>query len=77
MGSVMGDLNSRRGQINEMTERSGMKLVKAFVPLAEMFSYATLLRSMSQGRASYTMTFDHYAEVPKNVEQLIVEGKKK
>jgi len=77
MGTVMGDLNSRRGQIQEMTDRPSGKVVRAFVPLAEMFGYATTLRSMSQGRANYTMTFDHYEDVPKNVEQLIIEGKQK
>ena len=60
-----------------MTERGGAKVVKALVPLASMFGYATSLRSMSQGRASSTMEFDHYAEVPKNIEQQIAEGKRK
>ena len=77
MGSVMGDLNSKRGKINEMVDRAGVKLVKSYVPLSEMFGYATTLRSMSQGRASYSMTFDHYEEVPKNIETEIAEGKKK
>jgi elongation factor G len=77
MGEVIGDLNSKRALIKEMTDRSGMKIVHADVPLSEMFGYATALRSMTQGRASYSMEFSHYAEVPRNVEQLIVEGKKK
>ncbi|MFH0928549.1 MAG: elongation factor G [bacterium] len=77
MGAVVGDLNSKRGQIQDLTERGAVKLIKAYVPLAEMFGYATSLRSMSQGRAAYSMTFDHYEEVPKNIEQLIIEGKQK
>lgn len=76
MGEVIGDLNSKRAKIQEMRDRGQMKVVEAFVPLAEMFGYATSLRSMTQGRASYSMEFDHYEEVPKNVEQDIVEGKK-
>ena len=67
MGGVIGDLNSRRGQINSMEERGNAKVVKAFVPLASMFGYINNLRSMSQGRASYTMQFDHYDPVPHNV----------
>jgi elongation factor G len=59
-----------------MTERSSSKVVKASVPLSEMFGYTTSLRSMSQGRASSTMEFSHYAECPKNIEQKIIEGKK-
>ena len=61
MGNVIGDLNSKRGQIDEMTDRANIKLVKAKVPLAEMFGYSTSLRSMSQGRASYSMEFSNYA----------------
>jgi len=76
MGEVIGDLNSKRAKIQEMRDRGQMKVVEAFVPLAEMFGYATSLRSMTQGRASYSMEFAHYDEVPKNVEQEIVEGKK-
>jgi len=77
MGEVIGDLNAKRGQIQEMTDRGQMKVVKAMVPLASMFGYATSLRSMSQGRASYAMEFDHYTDVPNNVAQQIIEGKKK
>ncbi|MFA7654222.1 MAG: elongation factor G [Candidatus Magasanikbacteria bacterium] len=77
MGDCIGDLNSKRGQIQEMTERGTMKVVKAMVPLASMFGYVTSLRSLSQGRASSSMEFDHYAEVPNNVAQQIIEGKKK
>ncbi len=77
MGDVIGDLNSKRGQINEMTDRMGAKVIDAFVPLAEMFGYATALRSMTQGRASYSMEFDHYQEVPQNVQATIIEGRAK
>jgi len=77
MGDVIGDLNSKRGQINEMTDRMGAKVIDAYVPLAEMFGYATSLRSMTQGRASYSMEFDHYQEVPQNVQATIVEGRSK
>jgi elongation factor G len=77
MGDVIGDLNSRRGQINEMTDRNGMKIIHAVVPLAQMFGYVTTLRSLSQGRATSTMEFDHYEPVPKNVEMEIVEGRSK
>ena len=75
MGDVIGDLNSKRAQINEMTDRLHLKVIDAFVPLSEMFGYATALRSMSQGQASYTMEFDHYAEVPKNVAAAIIESR--
>ena len=67
MGDVIGDLNSRRGRVDGMEMRSGAEHINAFVPLAEMFGYATDLRSKTQGRGVYTMTFDHYEEVPKNV----------
>jgi len=77
MGTVIGDLNSKRAQIQEMRDRPGVKVIDALVPLAEMFGYATQLRSMTEGRASYTMEFSHYAEVPSNVAQAIIEGKKK
>ncbi len=77
MGDVIGNLSSKRGQIKEMRDRAGIKVIDSDVPLAEMFGYATDLRSMSQGRASYTMEFSHYAEVPANKAQEIIEGKKK
>ncbi|MCX6781499.1 MAG: elongation factor G, partial [Candidatus Magasanikbacteria bacterium] len=77
MGDVIGDLNSKRGQVEEMFDRSQMKVVKAKVPLASMFGYVTSLRNMTQGRASSTMEFSHYADVPNNVAQQIIEGKKK
>jgi len=75
MGDVIGDLNSKRAKINEMSDRGQMKVINGEVPLAEMFGYVTNLRSMTQGRGSSTMEFDHYAEVPKNVAQDIIEGK--
>jgi elongation factor G len=77
MGDVIGDLNAKRGQIQEMTDRSQLKVVKAIVPLASMFGYTTNLRNITQGRASSTMEFSHYAEVPNNVAQNIITGKKK
>ena len=77
MGDVVGDLNSKRAQISEMVDRGQMKVINGMVPLSEMFGYATSLRSMTQGRANYTMEFDHYAEVPSNVAQDIIDGKKK
>ncbi len=77
MGDVIGDLNSKRGQVQEMTDRGDMKNVSALVPLAEMFGYATALRSMTQGRASYSMEFEHYAPAPKNVVEEIIAGKTK
>ncbi|WP_086253047.1 MULTISPECIES: elongation factor G [Campylobacter] len=73
MGDVIGDLNRRRGQISSMDERGGNKIVTAFCPLAEMFGYSTDLRSQTQGRASYSMEFDHYEEVPKNVSDEIIK----
>ena len=73
MGDVMGNLNSKRGQIEAMGDRGEAKTVLAKVPLSEMFGYSTDLRSMTQGRASYTMEFSHYAKVPKNVEEKIRE----
>jgi len=77
MGDVIGDLNSKRGQIEEMGDRGQVKVVSAKVPLAQMFGYATQLRSMTQGRASYSMEFLHYAEVPNNVALEIIEKRKK
>ncbi len=72
MGDVIGDLNSRRGQIQSMDERAGARVVKALVPLSEMFGYVGDLRSRTQGRANYTMVFDSYAEVPTNVAKEII-----
>ncbi len=73
MGNIIGDLSSKRGQVEEMSDRANLKVVKAKVPLAEMFGYSTSLRSMSQGRANYVMEFSHYSEVPKNVLETIKE----
>jgi len=77
MGEVIGDINSKRGQVLEMRDRTTIKVIDAHVPLAEMFGYATSLRSMTQGRGSYTMEFDHYAEVPRNVAEEIIGDKGK
>ena len=76
MGDVIGDLNRRRGQINSMDDRMGLKIVNAFVPLAEMFGYSTDLRSATQGRGTYSMEFDHYGEVPSNIAKEIIEKRK-
>ncbi len=73
MGDVIGDVNKRRGQVNSMDERAGVKLITAMIPLSEMFGYSTDLRSMSQGRATYAMLFDNYSEVPKNVSEEIMK----
>ena len=73
MGDVIGDLNSRRGQIQAMEERAGARVIKALVPLSEMFGYVGDLRSRTQGRASYSMQFDSYAEVPRNVAEEIIK----
>jgi elongation factor G len=73
MGNVIGDLNSRRARILEMGDRAHLKFVKATVPLSELFGYATVVRSISQGRASFTMEPSHYDEVPSNVRKAIVE----
>ena len=72
LGDVIGDLSSRRGKIGGMTQRGDAQVVAADVPLAEMFGYSTTLRSMTQGRAVYTMQFDHYEEVPKNIAEQII-----
>jgi elongation factor G len=76
MGDVMGDLNRRRGIIQGMEDMIGGKTIKAEVPLAEMFGYSTDLRSMSQGRATYSMEFKHYSEAPKNVAETVISSKK-
>jgi elongation factor G len=72
MGDVIGNLNSRRGRIENMEDRAGVKVVTAKVPLAEMFAYSTSLRGMSQGRGNYTMQFSHYDEAPRNVAEEII-----
>jgi elongation factor G len=73
MGDVMGDLSSRRGQIQGMDSRGGGQVIRAMVPLSEMFGYATTVRSKTQGRATFTMQFDHYAEVPKSISEELAE----
>ena len=73
MGDVIGDINKKRGQIQDMDERHGVKLINSMVPLSEMFGYSTALRSMSQGRGTYSMVFDHYEDVPKNVADEIIK----
>ncbi|MBI1833679.1 MAG: elongation factor G [Candidatus Andersenbacteria bacterium] len=75
MGDVVGDLNARRGQILGMSERGTVKVIDALVPLGSMFGYATQLRSMSSGRANYSMQFDHYQEVPRNIQDELVGAK--
>ena len=75
MGDVMGDINSRRGRIEGMEAISGAQIIRAFVPLSEMFGYATTLRSRTQGRGNYSMVFDHFEEVPKSIQEQII-GKK-
>lgn len=74
-GGVMGDLSSRRGTLQGMDERFGARIIRAEVPLSEMFGYATTLRSMSQGRATYSMEFAHYAEAPRNVAESIIAAR--
>ena len=76
MGDVIGDLNSRRGHIEGMDNRAGTQVVRAFVPLAEMFGYVTDLRSMTQGRASSSMEFSHYADVPKSIASELAQKSK-
>lgn len=73
MGDIIGDLNSRRGQIQGMEARGNAQLVKSFVPLSSMFGYATTMRSLTQGRASYSMFFDHYEQVPTNIAQQLMK----
>jgi len=72
MGDVIGDLNSRRGKIQGMEQRGTAQVIRAMVPLSEMFGYATDLRSATQGRATYTMQFSHYEEVPRNISEEII-----
>ena len=76
-GNIMGDLSSRRGMVQGMAEQYGSQIIRADVPLAEMFGYATTLRSMSQGRATYTMEFHHFAEAPRNVADEIIARRAK
>jgi elongation factor G len=72
MGDVMGDINGRRGRIEGMEAQAGAQIIRAFVPLSEMFGYATVLRSRTQGRGTYSMVFDHYEEVPKSIQEQII-----
>ncbi|WP_226660064.1 elongation factor G [Pseudalkalibacillus hwajinpoensis] len=73
MGDIMGDVTSRRGRVEGMTARGNAQVINAFVPLSEMFGYATTLRSRTQGRGTYTMTFDHYEQVPKSISEEIIK----
>jgi elongation factor G len=75
MGDVIGDINSRRGQVEGMDDLGGGKIVRAHVPLAEMFGYATDLRSRTQGRGNYSMFFEKYMPVPKNVQEKVLSNK--
>jgi len=77
LGDVIGDLSARRGQIEETMDRAGMKVIEAKVPLSEMFGYATTLRSLTEGRGTFSMEFSHYEKVPSNISQEIIEGKRK
>ena len=77
MGDVIGDINSRRGRMEGMEALNGAQVIRAFVPLSEMFGYATSLRSRTQGRGVYSMVFDHYEEVPKNIQEKIAGDRKK
>ena len=72
MGDIIGDLNSRRGKIMSMETQGSLQVIKAEVPLSEMFGYATQVRSLSQGRATYTMEFSHYEPVPNNIANEII-----
>ncbi|HHE67444.1 MAG TPA: elongation factor G [Candidatus Parcubacteria bacterium] len=76
-GDTIGDLSSRRGKIEETKDRGNLKVIDAKVPLAEMFGYATTLRSLTEGRGTFTMEFDHYEETPHNIAQEIIEGKRR
>ncbi|EIJ39828.1 elongation factor G [Galbibacter orientalis] len=76
MGDIVGDLNRRRGQINNMSDRAGAKVIKASVPLSEMFGYVTSLRTLSSGRATSTMEFSHYAETPSNISEAVIKEAK-
>jgi elongation factor G len=76
-GDVIGNLSAKRGKIEETKDRQNVKIIEAKVPLAEMFGYATMLRSLTQGRGTFTMEFSHYQEVPENIAQEIIEGKRR
>lgn len=74
MGDIVGDLNRRRGQVNDMSDRSGAKIIKADVPLSEMFGYVTTLRTLSSGRATSTMEFSHYQELPSSIQEEVIKA---
>ncbi len=76
MGDIVGDLNRRRGQVNDMSDRAGAKIIKGFVPLSQMFGYVTTLRTLSSGRATSTMEFDHYAQTPSNISEEVIKKAK-
>ncbi len=76
-GDTIGDLNARRGKIEETKDRLNLKVIDAIVPLSEMFGYATSLRSLTEGRGTFIMEFNYYAEVPQNIAQEIIEGKRR
>ncbi|MBL4724787.1 MAG: elongation factor G, partial [Lutibacter sp.] len=76
MGDIVGDLNRRRGQVNAMDDRAGAKVIKANVPLSEMFGYVTTLRTLSSGRASSSMEFSHYEQCPQNIAEEVIEKAK-
>jgi len=77
LGDITGDLSSKRARIERMGDRAGAKIIDSMVPLAEMFGYATKLRSMTEGRGTFTMEFDHYEEVPRNIAEQVASGAKK
>jgi elongation factor G len=76
MGDVMGDLNRRRGQMQGLDSRNGAQVIKALVPLSEMFGYVTQLRTITSGRATSTMEFDHYEDAPRNVQEDVISKAK-
>jgi elongation factor G len=76
LGDIMGNVTSRRGRVEGMEARGNAQVVRAFVPLSEMFGYATALRSNTQGRGTYSMHFDHYEEVPKSISEEIIKKNK-
>ena len=76
-GDTIGDLSARRGKIEETKDRLNLKVIETKVPLSEMFGYATSLRSLTEGRGTFTMEFDHYEEVPNNIAEEIITGKRK
>ena len=75
MGDVIGDINSRRGKVQGMESRLNLQIIKAYVPLSEMFGYSTVLRSLTQGRATYSMQFSHYDPVPQNISEELIKNK--